>query len=648
MKVKIVLAVFGAVAVVVAEANQREEYAKVPDVLESLPAGSTTIGGWLGGRMDASLSRRVMAQNHERMAAPFRTRRNDGWEGEYWGKWYTSVAFGYMWKPTPANRQKLDAAAKALIDTQTSDGHISSHSPGEYLGENWDIWCRKYALLGLIAHYDATGDKDTLAALRRAADVIVEDVENGMVIGEQCFDEHGGVQSTSILAEFAMLYSRTGDKRYLDVAEGIVRGWDEPNRIMPRGLRLVSDVLAGRKPSKIGAATLKCYETLANYEGLLELYRATGKKNYLVAAETYLESIRVNERMIHGSLSNNEKWFDGVMNQTAVLEQPVETCVTAQWMLSCWQMLRLTGEPRWADELEQALYNSLLGVMTPDGNWWSYFAHLNGERIPSIFHHGTVRMACCPTSGPRGLMLTPQWSTMKSKDGITVNLYAPGSSKVMLQDGEVELVQHTSYPEEGGIGIEIKTAKNMKFNLRLRIPSWSLQSRVAVNGSELSWKPGSYVSIDREWKNGDRVDISLDMRVRAVKAPSGAPEFALVRGPVLLAYDSRMARNENNAFYIDMDDAGYVRAKRIPAPNGIWMAFEIPVKGDRGPGLPWPAGTIKVCDYPSAGNEWTAENVFRTWLPQPLYLPEAFVRGVYRLAYGENRPRMPPYEEVGP
>ena len=78
--------------------------AKLPKIVEGvfspLPAGSVKIGGWLGGRIEACMTNRVMAQDIEKMVRPFQERNNGSWESEYWGKWFTSAAFGYRYQPT--------------------------------------------------------------------------------------------------------------------------------------------------------------------------------------------------------------------------------------------------------------------------------------------------------------------------------------------------------------------------------------------------------------------------------------------------------------------------------------------------------------------------------------------------------------------
>lgn len=399
----------------------------VSDALHPAQPGTVQIKGWLGNKLDLCVANRVMAQDIDRLIQPFRVRQEKSfgdWRCEYWGKWFTSAALGYAYDPTPEHRAVLDRAVRSLLETQTPDGYIGSYEPSVQLG-GWDIWGRKYVLLGLLAYYDATGDETALDAARREADYLRSQVGPGKVnLAETGYPKHQGLPSTSILEPIALLYERTGSRDYLDFAQYILAQWEVPNKLTPKGLHLIEDALAGAPVVKIAAP--KAYEMTSNYEGLCELYRATGKRLYFDAALKVGEKIRQAERMIIGSGSNHELWYDGVRYQTEVLEQPVETCVTVTWMKFCYQLLRLTGNPMWADELEVSLYNALLGGMMPDGRWWAYWNPLIGERVPSRYIHTDVVLSCCVASGPRGLLLTSRWAVMTAPQGPVVNLYAPG------------------------------------------------------------------------------------------------------------------------------------------------------------------------------------------------------------------------------
>ncbi len=618
------------------------------DVLTPAAPGSVRIEGWLGRKLDLCLTNRVMAQNIERLVQPFRdrTEENSGhWRCEYWGKWFTSAALGYAYEPTAAHRAKLDEGVRLLLATQTPDGYIGTYKPGKHLG-TWDVWGRKYALLGLLADYDLTGDATVLTAARRVADHLLLEAPPGRFnLGENGIDVLKGLAPNSILEAIVRLYGRTHDARYLAFARDLVANWERPNQFMPQGLQLIASALREVPPEKIAAP--KAYEMMSCFEGLCELYRVTGDSRDLEAAVHFAQSIRRFERMIHGSGSNHELWCDGVRTQTERLEQPVETCVTVTWMKLCQQLLRLTGDPLWADELEVSLYNALAGAMTPDGGWWAYFSPLAGQRVPSHFQHRDVEMSCCAANGPRGLLLTPAWAVMGRADGIVVNLYAPGQATPRLPDGtEVKLVQQTDYPVGDTITLIVSPARQTRFTLRLRIPEWSRQTSLTVNGAPVAWRAGSYAALEREWAPGDSVVLKLDLRGRAVPAPSGAPQFAVMRGPILLALDNRLDVSQDVAVRLVTDAAGYVALRPAASkPDEIWMAFAVPFEVRPTHFFKHRQIHLAMCDYASAGNGWSSENLLRAWLPQPLFLREMFPRDTWRLMCPDltQCPPIPPH-----
>lgn len=616
------------------------------DTFDFAAPGTVQIQGWIGHKMDLCLSNRVMAQDLDRLIKPFRDRTemdSAGWRCEYWGKWFTSAALGCGYHPTAEHRAQLDEAARALIATQTPDGYIGTYDDAHHLGI-WDVWGRKYVLLGLIADYDLTGDKAALDAACREADHLLTEAPPGKVnLTETGIDVLKGLAPSSILEPLVLLYQRTGQKRYLDLAEDIVARWNEPGKFTPAGLRLVDDALAGIPPLKIGSP--KAYEMMSCFEGLCELYRATGDRKYLEASVKFAQSIRQSERMVVGSCSNQELWCDGARTQTEILEQPIETCVTVTWMKLCAQLLRLTGDPVWADELELSLYNALPGAMTPQGDWWAYWCPLIGQRVPSPFQHDDVRLSCCAANGPRALLLTPRWAVMTSGDGPVVNLYASGTAAVKLRDGtEVKLVQETGYPVDDRIALTVFPARKSRFALRLRIPAWSRENALSVNGEPVACKPGTYAVLDREWSENDLVVLKLDLGGRAVPAPSGAPEFAVMRGPIVLALDNRLAGPQDIAVRLQVGADGRVDLKPcVPKPENVWMAFQVPFEVRPSHFFHHREIRMVMCDFASAGNEWSEKNIYRVWLPQPMSLREMYPSDTWKLMYPDlpARPQIP-------
>jgi uncharacterized protein len=619
----------------------------VSDVYSPAAPGSISISGLIGRKLDICLSNRVMAQDVESLIQPFRSRPDgDGaFRCEFWGKWFTSAMLGYAYRPTAESRSVIDRAVRGLLATQTADGYIGTYGAGRELGD-WDIWGRKYVLLGLIAYYDQTHDQAALDAACRSLDHLMEQVGPGKVdLTETGMGLLKGVAPNSILEPVVLLYQRTGQPKYLDFANYIVSQWRQPNKYLPRGLRLIDDALAGVPPAKF--ATPKAYEMMSCFEGLCELYRATGKREYLDAAKKYAESIRDKERMIVGSGSNQELWCDGAACQTETLEQPMETCVTVTWMKLCLQMLRLTGESRWADEMEVSLYNALLGAMTPRGEWWAYYSTLLGERVPSSPQFPDVGLSCCVANGPRGLLLTPAWAVMTSAEGPVVNLYAPSRFSGRLADGsEVKIVQETDYPIGDRAALTITPAKPCRFSLRLRVPAWSRKTEIRVNGEPVACRPGDYACLTRDWKLGDRVTLTFDMRGREAAAPSGASQMAVMRGPIVLALDNRFAhpKDVDAAVRLVADADGYVRlTPTANKPDEVLQAYEVPFEI-----RPWHFFkhrqiTLTMCDYASAGNRWSEDNLFRVWLPQPMFLRSMYLPDTWKLIAPEGkRPALPP------
>jgi hypothetical protein len=151
-----------------------------------------------------------------------------------------------------------------------------------------------------------------------------------------------------------------------------------------------------------------------------------------------------------------------------------------------------------------------------------------------------------------------------------------------------------------------------KFVLRLRIPAWSERNALTINGApQPAPTPGTYASIDRLWSDGDVVQLRLDLRARAIRAP-GHPEFAaVVRGPLVLARDARLEHGSDLGAPVALESNGDgcidVRLVGSPTGKGIWQTFELPMGNGAAP--------LRLCDFASAGDTWDATSAYRIWMP---------------------------------
>jgi hypothetical protein len=287
------------------------------------------------------------------------------------------------------------------------------------------------------------------------------------------------------------------------------------------------------------------------------------------------------------------------------------------------EMLELTGNSVVADELELSTLNSALGLFSPSGRWSTYNTPMDGVRKAS-FHEisfqcrpGSPELNCCSVNAARGLGLVGEWAVLRDADGLFVNWYGPGSITAPLASGAVvRLSQETDYPRGGVVRIRVHPDNPGKFALRLRIPQWSTQTTVKVNGEPVPGvTPGSYLALSRDWKPGDRIELALDF---SPQFWAGERECAglvsVYRGPLLLAYDRRF-----NA--IDPSDLPALDAKDLSGTPSAWQGAPSPLLLLE---YSTPDGRkLRLCDFASAGADGSP---YRSWLKVEHVAATAFRR----------------------
>jgi len=589
-----------------------------------LPATSVRLNGYLADKLNSDIDNRLLAQDVDRLITPFklenRTETNL-WQSEFWGKWFTSVALAYRYHPDPRLKATLDHAVAGLIATQTPDGYIGNYAAAHRL-EGWDIWGRKYCMLGLLAYYDITKDKKSLTAAARVADNLIDDLnkKDGIIVTK---GNYRGMAASSVLEPICLLYNRTGNKKYLDFAKEIVRQWETP-----QGPQLISKAtvnVAERFPKPKNWYSpeqgQKAYEMMSCYEGLLELYRITGNKTYRKAVEDVWDNIKKTEIDIAGSGASTEMWFGGKALENTPINHFQETCVTVTWLKLTQQLLRLTGDAKYADEAERTYYNALLSAMSKRGAEWAKYTPLNGQRLPGSEQCG-MGLNCCIANGPRGLFAIPLFMVMEDTEGLQVNYFADGSFKLASPKGQaITLNQHTEYPKSGLVNIDINLPKAEDMTISFRIPAWSAKNKLSVNGVEITGiHIGEYANIKRTWKTGDKITLELDMRGRLIQTGTTLHSTAIMRGPIVLARDTRFEGTNISAVMRPVaDKSGYIQLTNLANNTGddilvLCKAKFIPesyTEAAKGP------VDITLCDYASAGNG-NQSSFYAVWWPQLL------------------------------
>ena len=586
---------------------------------EFLPADDIRLSGYMGKRIDDCIGRRIKAQDTEHLTEPFRHREEQSrWQTEFWGKWMLGAADACRYTRDTALYRMMERSVAALLATQSADGYIGNYAP-EYQLRQWDVWGRKYTLLGLLAWYDLSGDRKALRAACRAADHLMSQTGPGKT-NITATGNYRGMASSSVLEPVVRLYRRTGEKRYLEFARYIVAQWETSEGPQLIGKALDGVPVAARFPRPAEWFSpengQKAYEMMSCYIGLLELYEVTKEPLYLTAAERTAEHIADEEINVAGSGSAFECWYGGRERQTLPAYHTMETCVTVTWMQLCRKLFDLTGKTRYADELETAAFNALLASLKDDASQIAKYSPLEGYRYEGEEQCG-MHINCCNANGPRGFVMLPRFACGSRGDSVFIRFYVPFEAKLALPGaGRVVLRQETDYPAADRIVVRVTPERPGVFPLSLRIPAWSLRTEAAVNGEPAGEvRPGGFLTLTRKWQAGDSVVLRLDLRGR-IEERNGMQ--ALLRGPVVLARDSRFGDGFVDECVVAQQREGYVELTPVPAPAFAWMAFTAPMAAGTNLEDGRAVRPVHFCDFASAGNHWDRSCRYRVWLPRTL------------------------------
>jgi DUF1680 family protein len=485
--------------------------------------------GLLGLRMDANTTNRLAVMDTARLLEGYRKRPGrQAWDGEHVGKWLHAATLAWVYSGNPALRAKMDDAVAELMKCQLADGYLGTYLDKDRWTE-WDVWAHKYNLIGLITYMRYTGNLAPLPTCRKMADLLCDTF--GDEPGKRDIIKagyHMGMAPTSVLEPMVLLYRMTGEQRYLDFCKYILRSWEQPN-----GAKILSTLLDVKRVDKVGNG--KAYEMLSCLNGALEYYRTVGDPKILQACLNAWDDIVRHRLYLTGTASYNELFHDDFdMPNVANVG---ETCVTVTWIQFNAQLLRLTGQARFADQLERAVLNQLFGAQRCDGAAWGYYVQMEGTKPYS----GTLDGHCCLSSGPRGVALIPTFAVTTDADGVVLNLFETGVAQLALRDGTPITVRtRTAYPDDGHIAAEISLPMPKVFMVKVRIPAWCPKAEIKVNGKVVTPVPGTdgYAAVNREWKMGDKIDVNLALEPRVVLGDhKNLGKVAVLYGPLVLAAD---------------------------------------------------------------------------------------------------------------
>jgi uncharacterized protein len=500
---------------------------KVSDRFAPADPGVIRLQGFLGERYRKNEMARLLAKNEDEMLSGFQKRPGKHpYVGQHVGKWIHAATLTWVNTKNEALRAKLDRVVSRLIAAQKEDGYLGTYADDAHWGmgkdQQWDVLVHKYNMLGLLTYHNHTGDQASLEASKKIGDLLVSTFsingDSGMRLDLNERSTHAGMASGSVLEPMVLLYRATGDEKYLSFARFIADHWEANN-----GPRIISTLTEKRSVKLTGDG--KAYDMLSCLVGLCELHRTTGEQRYLIPAINAWNDILANHLLITGSGSSRELWTAPRQFLSGAKDDTAETCVTVTWIQLTNQLLRLTGDPRYAEELEKTFYNHLPAAQKPDGSAWAYFTALDGKKSYQ------TEQSCCTSSGPRGWALLPTFVYMTNDDGIVINFLTSSSASLKINGETVIVRQETLFPVSGSVTIAVTVPKPMKFALRVRVPSWS-----KIDG--LKAKPGGYWLLRQTWSRTQTIKLDFDIPVRILSGEgSSSGKIAIARGPQVLAVD---------------------------------------------------------------------------------------------------------------
>ena len=500
------------------------------------------------------------------------------WPHIFWDSDVAKVAEGMARelarRPDPALARRLDSLARLIVSAQRPDGYLNTHFTLVEPEKRWtnlhdwhELYCAGHLMEAAVAHFEATGERFFLDAMRRYADLIAK------TFGRKRGQMRGYPGHEEIELALCRLARATGERKYLDLAHYFVdeRGRKPNYYVKKEGWQewRLPYLQAHRPPREqreaVGHAVRWAYLCC----GMVDAGDARSDAGLLEAAVAMWENATERRMLVTGGIGTDrgneafERDFK-LDNLTAY----AESCAAIGLALLSRRLHDCTGAARYLDVLERALYNGIPSGVSLSGDRFFYQNPLaSGPDSPyARERQAWFYCSCCPTNFARFWPQAAQlcWAVRPGE----VRLCVPAASELRLESGP-RIVVEGGYPYDGRVRVsflapdpEVESVKRKgkssngalagkatlpfalsTFNLSLRIPDWCSSFTLALNGRRVAAKAkGGWVSLERAWKPGDEVALDLAMPVRVLRAndavAADAGCIALQRGPLVYALES--------------------------------------------------------------------------------------------------------------
>src|SRR3954468_3261549 len=455
-------------------------------------------------------------------------------------KWTEAVGFALQSGDLPELRQMAEKIIDDIVAVQQADGYLNTYYVEDRASlrmlpqtqsTGHELYNIGHMLQDAIAYYRATGKRKLLdAGIGFVNDFLLPSY--GPAPRKPIVSGHPEIEMALI-----ELYRITADKRHLNLAGYILEGDARAPFPEHRTIYMFSGTPFTARTKLEGHAVRAMYACC----GATDYYMETGDADYWRTLNTLWNDMVSTKMYVSGGVgSRSEGEAFGDAYELPNFRAYGESCAAIGNMMWSWRMLAATGDSKFSDVIERALYNGINSGMSLDGVMYCYrnplaFDATTGDKIRNPWYDVT----CCPPNLERTFGSLPGYFYSTSNDGVYVHLYDNSHLDWHLENGTgLKITQTTKYPWDGAVEMAIAPAQPSDFSVYLRIPGWADRTDVTVNGKAWSGvTPGKYLNIRRQWSQGDVIRLQFPMMPQVLAAnPRVADDtgrVAVQRGPLI-------------------------------------------------------------------------------------------------------------------
>ncbi len=465
-------------------------------------------------------------------------------------KWIEAAAYSLANHRDSKLEALVDKEIARIMKAQEPNGYLNTHFQVTQPEMKWknlrdwhEMYCAGHMMEAAVAYYQATGKHTLLDVMSRNADHI----DNTFGRGPGKKRGYGG--HPEIELALVKLARATGNRKYMDLSKYMIdergqqphyydieareRG-DDPAKFWAKNYEYCQAHLPIREQTQaVGHAVRAMYL----FSAVADLADEYNDATLLTAAERIWDAMVSRRMYLTGGIgpSHNNEGFTrdyDLPDETAY----AETCAAIGLVLWSSRMLQFTGDSKYADVVERALYNGVISGVSLDGTHFFY-----DNPLASIGnHHRTPWFICpcCPPNVARTIASVAGYFYSTGANNLWLHLYGQNEATLNIAGKDIRVQQKTQYPWNGAVQLQFILETPQTFTLHLRVPAWCSQWSCSVNGETINAMPAhGYIAITREWQAGDSVAFNMDMPVHAVYAHPSVRQMqgriALQRGPLI-------------------------------------------------------------------------------------------------------------------